>query len=290
MELRHLRYFVAVADRSSVRKAAEALHISQPPLSMQLKDLERELGAELFVREKRSMRLTEAGKSFLVSARKILEDAQKAKLNAKLAAEGKIGKIAIRFISSAAAGVLQTTVSGFKKNHPLIEFDLQQSYAEKIVKDVADGHIDIGFIRVPFNLPDNILSKLILRESFFVALPKTHHLTKKKEISPIDLKNEKLILDARNTANSFHNIISIFTAQGITPKIIQGAIEDLTIAGLVATGTGYSIVPECMTKIRVPGVSHAPLKGGKNKTSIIIITQKTCTPIAKAFIEESSQL
>ena len=288
MELRHLRYFVTVADLLSFRKAAETLHISQPPLSQQIQDLERELGTDLFIRDKRTIRLTESGKNFLISAKKILKDAEKAKADVKLASTGKLGTLSIRFISSASAGTLQSLVSKFKRTHPLVELDIEQSNNKAIIDSIQTGKIDIGLVRMPMYLIDNLIETPILIESYYVALPSTHPLLKKQLVSPQDLKNEKLIIYPRHSAaGSFDDVLSIFTTRKITPEIVQETVEQLTIAGLVATGMGYSIVPECMTKIRVPGVSHVPLKGGKNKTGIAIVARKDANPIVKTFLQNA---
>jgi DNA-binding transcriptional LysR family regulator len=154
------------------------------------------------------------------------------------------------------------------------------------LRDVDSGRIDIGFVRTPVRLAEGMDIKYVLKESYYVALPLGHPLSKAKQLMPKDLQSEKLIIYPRNTASgSFDDILLLFRNQNITPEIIQEAPEQLTIAGLVATGMGYSIVPECMTKIRVPGVVHVKLKGGTNRTGIAIVTRKPAGAIVSSFLK-----
>jgi DNA-binding transcriptional LysR family regulator len=290
MELRHLRYFTGVAEALNFRKAAEALHISQPPLSSQIQDLEYELGVKLFLRSKQRISLTDAGKAFLPRAKAILQAAEKAKIATKLAADGKLGFLSIRFISSAVTGTLQKIVSSYKKAYPHVELGIEQSNVEAILKDVRDRKIDLGFVRTPVQLENEMIAVDVLQESYYVALPAGHKLSNKSQVSPKDLREEKLIIYPRNTASgSYDDILLLFSEQNIVPEIVQEAVEQLTIAGLVATGMGYSVVPECMTKIKVPGVIHLPLKGGKNRTGMAIVAKKPLSAIASTFIKEAQR-
>ncbi len=282
---------MAIAQAGSFRQAAESLHISQPPLSIQIKDLERELSFDLFVRENRAIRLTDGGRTFLLGAQKILGDVEKAKTDARLASDGKLGTLSIRFISSAVAGTLQTLISSFKKTHPLVELDLEQSNVSTILQDVERGRIDIGFVRFPILLPDTMISAEVLRESYCVALPASHRLAVRERIGPVDLKDEKLILYPRSTASgSVDDILSIFADESIVPEIVQEAVEQLTIIGLVATGMGYSIVPECMAAIPVPGVRYVAFTGGHNRTGIELVALKTASSATKAFFDAAIKL
>lgn len=285
MELRHLRYFVAVAEVLNFRKAASALNISQPPLSVQIKDLEWELGTELFSREKNRVNLTLAGETFLIRAKSILADASKAKAEANFAALGKCGTIKIEFISSAVTGCLQSIVTKFKRSFPFVEVQLSQSTVRKILEDLKTERVDVGFVRGPVALAPHFSSIMALKESYYVALPSSHDLVKKNSISVHDLRSEKLVIYPRDTApGSFDDILSIFAKRKIVPEIVQEATEQLTLAGLVASGMGYSIVPECMTRIKIPGVTHRPLSGGQNRTEIRVVAKKQCNSIVRNFL------
>lgn len=285
MELRHLRYFIAVADALSFRKAAETLHISQPPLSQQIMNLEQELGVSLFLREKNRIKLTPEGALFLDRAKAILADAAAAARETRAAAKGETGTLHIHFISSASAGMLQERVMKFKKAWPKVVITLSQSTGEQIITDVLEERIDIGFVRTPVTCPKEVEQKLILREDHIIALPARHPLTRKKSLSPKDLQHEKLIIYPRTGgAEVFDDVISIFRESGISPTIIQEAPEQLTTAGLVAAGMGYSIVPACMMNIKVPGIVHRPFTGGKNRTGIALVFRKQRNAVVENFI------
>ena len=274
MELRHLRYFVAVAESLNFRRAADALNVSQPPLSKQIRDLEYELGADLFIREKRSIFLTSEGKAFLKAAKDILKAAAKAKSLVQGIKQGVAGRLHINFMSSAAAGLLQSIVRDFKTLYPKVDIRLFQSTVTQIITDLNDGNIDIGFVRLPVSLPENLQSVTILREDYYIALPEDHRLTAKETVKPEDLADENLITFPRHTApGSFDELIAIFHKRNISPRIVQEAApEQLTIAGLVAAGVGVSIVPACMSNIKIPGLVHRPLLGGENKTGIAVLS------------------
>ncbi|NND64763.1 MAG: LysR family transcriptional regulator [Gammaproteobacteria bacterium] len=291
MELRHLRYFVAVAETMNFHRAAENLHISQPPLSTQIKDLEHELGVDLFVRDKRRIHLTAAGNVFLNHARYILSNASEAKRQAIMAASGMEGTLSVRFVSSAVTGTLQTLVNRFKSKYPQVDVSLSQSISTQIIQALGENEIDIGLVRTPKTLPENLHGVLVLKESYNVALSSNHPLCRKKRIHPQDLRDERLLIFPRNTgADSFDDVMRIFHKYDISPENVHEIQEgmtiagQLTVAGLVASGMGYSIVPECFTKLPVPGVTHRPLVGGKNRTGIMAVAHKQSEPTAKNFM------
>ena len=286
MELRHLRYFVCVAEQLNFRRAASMLNISQPPLSMQIRDLEYELGCTLFVRQQRKVTLTDAGRLFLPKARAILQEAANAKRDVLLAKQGIVGRMSIRFMSSAVTGKLQDIVSRYKARFPDVLLDLEQSTVDIIRDDVRRGDIDIGVIRLPAYTPEDIEAVTIMKESYFVALPKGHALAKKKEISVRDMAQMGMVIYPRNTVSgSYDDIMELFASEGVVPNIVQTAVEQLTIAGLVATGMGYSIVPECMVHIKVPGVVHRPLKGGRNRTGMALIFRRDAGALIRNFVK-----
>ena len=291
MELRHIRYFATVAELLSYRKAAEKLHISQPPLSVQIQDLEREIGVPLFKREKKRITLTEAGSCFQDHARGLLENVERAVEQTRLAAEGKSGLLRIRFISSAVTGVLQENVTRYKKIYPDVQIDLEQSTVEQILSDLKNGKIDAGFVRGPLGEMGSMESRIVTRESYYIALPRNHILARRKILHISDLSQEPLLIYPRNTASgSFDDIVSLFRKVGAVPKIVQEAPEQLTLAGLVASGLGYSIVPECMTKIKIPGVVHRPLAEGKGRTGIFLVVRRDATRLAANFFHTAKTI
>jgi len=288
MELRHLRYFVAVAEEMNIHRAAKRLNIYQPPLSLSIKQLEEEIGAALFLREGRGIQITKAGEIFLKRAYQILESAQKASLEASHIEKGVAGTLRIGFVSSTVTGILQKFVSLQKQHYPNVELDLRQSTNSAIPQQLMARDIDIGILRLPEHLPDGVSMKEITKESWCVALYKNHPLISKKEIRIKDLKNEKLIFYPRsNTAAGYDDVMKLFHDKDVVPNIVQEATEQMTIAGLVASGMGLGIVPECMASIKIPNVTHRLLEGTKNRTGFACVFRKEKDILVNQFLNLS---
>ena len=284
MELRHLRYFVATAETLNMRQAADALHIAQPALSVQIRDLETQLGAALFDRHKNRLRLTDAGAVFLERAKDILADSNRAMKEAQLAAQGQIGELRIRFVSSAVTGVLQNAVAAYRTKFPLVRLNLLQSISDIILDELREGKSDIAFVRTALNEADDLIEAAYYPESYLVALPVGHPLATRKKLGAKDLQGMPLIQYPRKTARApFDHMLSLLSVDGVMPTIAIEAPEQMTIAGLVAAGLGYSIVPECMKRIGVPGVVHVPLNGGEKATGIAVLHRREAGALVKGF-------
>lgn len=285
MELRHLRYFVATAETLNMRQAADALRVAQPSLSVQIKDLETQLGVALFHRNKNRLSLTEAGTVFLEKAKDILADSTRAVKDARLAAQGQIGELRIRFISSAVTGVLQNTVAAYRARFPLVRLDLLQSISDVILDDLRNGKSDIAFVRTALGEDNDLVRAAYYPESYMVALPSDHALAKRKKLGAKDLVGIPLIQYPRKTARApFDHLLSLLSVDGRMPTIAIEAPEQMTIAGLVAAGLGYSVVPECMARIGVPGVAHVPLIGGEKATGIAVVHRKDADALVRGFV------
>lgn len=288
MELRHLRYFVAVAEEMNIHRAAERLHISQPPLSLTIKQLEEEIGVELFTREGRGIQITRAGEQFLKRARQILTDAEKASIEAKQSSLGITGTLRIGFIGSSVTGILQDCVSVFKKKYPSVSLELQLSTTTGLPSEVADGKYDVAIMRVPQSVPEGVTSKIARRESWMVAIPEKHRLCLKTTVTFKDLENERLIFYPRsNSSDSYDDVMQMFKDHKVVPNIYQETNEQITIGGLVASGMGIGIVPECMSLIKIPGVIHRHLKGTKNRTGFAIIYKNEKDVLVRNFLREA---
>ncbi len=291
MELRHLRYFVAVAEEMNIHRAAKRLNISQPPLSLSIQQLEKEIGAALFTREGRGIQITRAGEAYLVRARKILFDAKEAADEARQTELGLIGTLSIGFVSSSISGILQNTVAAHKKKYPNVALNMKQSVNSRMHRQIQSGDIDLGIVRLPEDIPSHIAIEEIKRESWLVALPKGHRLIAKAAISIKDLDGEPLIFYPRhNSPAGYVDVMELFKANGIEPYIVQEAMEQMTIAGLVASGMGVGIVPECMAQIKIPNVVHRPLKNTKNRTGFAFIHRGEDDVLVKNFIKEAKAL
>lgn len=285
MELRHLRYFVAVAEALNMRKASETLHVAQPALSVQIRDLERQIHVDLFHRRNNRLSLTDAGRQFLKEAKSILQNADGAVEKARLAGRGQLGELRIHFISSAIAGALQNAITAYRSHFPKVRLLLRQSTSEIILDDLRAGNVDIGFVRTRFREDETLVRAAYYAESYLIALPESHPLAKRKKLDAHALKDEALIQYPRDTAHSaFDHILSLLTIEGVPPKIAIEAEEQMTIASLVAARLGYAVVPACMAKIPMPGVVHIPLAGAENTTGIAVVHRRDADSIVQGFL------
>ena len=254
MELRHLRYFVAVAEELHFGRAAKRLCITQQPLSRQIKDLETELGAKLFYRTKRTVRLTEVGEIFLVEARKILQQADYAVKLVKQASQGKIGHITVGFTGSALNIVLPTAVRQLKKFYPQVNLTLKRLQTIEQVEALKTGQIDLGLLHPPIE-DDTLILETIYQEQLVVALPDTHYLAKNPSLSLKQLANESFILFPRQFGSVLYDqIINLCQQAGFSPNIVQEAIPQQTILGLVAAGIGISLIHSSVRTVGRHGV------------------------------------
>ena len=256
MELRHLRYFVAVAEELHFGRAAKRLCITQQPLSRQIQDLEHELGVELFYRTKRTVRLTEVGEVFLAETRKTLQQAEHAVYLAKQAQEGKIGRLTIGFTGSALNIVLPAAVRQFKQLYPQVDLTLKRLQTIEQVEALNNKQIDLGLLHPPID-DDTLIIETIYREQLVVALPDNHPLAKDTSV-PISLKhlaNEPFILFPRHFGSILYDqIINLCQQAGFSPNIIQEAIPQQTILGLVAAGIGISLIHSSVRNLGRSGV------------------------------------
>ena len=256
MELRHLRYFVAVAEELHFGRAAKRLCITQQPLSRQIKDLEEELGVELFYRTKRTVRLTEVGEIFLAESRKTLQQADRAVLLVKQASQGKIGQITVGFTGSALNIVLPTAVRQFKQLYPQVDLTLKRMQTSEQLLALNNGQIDLGLLHPPIN-EDGLTVETVYREQLVVALPDNHPLAKDrlKPVSLRQLANESFILFPRHVGSVLYDrIINLCQQAGFSPSIIQEAIPQQTILGLVAAGIGISLIHSSVRTLGRHGV------------------------------------
>jgi DNA-binding transcriptional LysR family regulator len=260
VELRHLRYFVAIAEERSFSRAAERLSIAQPPLSQQIRRLEAELGFPLFERKPHGVALTRAGEVLLGRARAILLACSEAAADAEAAHRGVAGRLKLAFINSAAYDVLPRLLMAFRKAHPDIEVGVREMIIADQLDALADGSIDAGILRPPVD--DARLDALLLaREPFVVALPRGHALRSRSSLTLRDLADEALIAYPRGHPAGFRERIdAALRALGSTPRIVQEATQVHTICGLVAGGVGISIVPIGAQVLAIEGIGFVSLR------------------------------
>lgn len=262
MELRHLRYFVAVAEEGHVTRAAERLGIRQPPLSQQIRALERELDAQLFHRRPRGVALTPAGRALLDAARPILARADAAIAATRRAAQGEAGRIGIGFTSSAAFHpFVPRAIRVFREAHPLVQLALEESGTTELVEALRAETIDAAFVRSPVGESVDLTVRPLLAEPMVAALPSGHPLSGTRDPLPLAaLAGETFILYRRPVGPGLHDaIIAACDRAGFSPRIGQEAPRMLSTMSLVAAGLGVTVVPASMSRLEAEGVAYRRL-------------------------------
>ncbi|WP_211951009.1 LysR family transcriptional regulator [Cupriavidus yeoncheonensis] len=259
MELRHLRYFVAVAEERNFTRAAERLHIAQPPLSRQIQQLEELLGVQLFERNTRPLRLTDTGRFFYTHALQLL--AQTTELEAMTRRVAKIErKMSVGFVGSTLYGMLPRIIRRFRTEHPDIEMSLHEMSTMDQIKALKDGRIDVGFGRIRHD--DPAVRRVVLREErMIVALPLGHHLASgHATLSLHELVDESLIIFPKAPRPSFADqVLAAFHDRALKPRRLH-EVRELQIAlGLVAMGEGISVVPSSVYGLKRDDVSYVEL-------------------------------
>jgi DNA-binding transcriptional LysR family regulator len=258
MELRDLRYFVAVAQHRNFSRAAEQLHVSQPALSEQIRKLEDELGAPLFERTSRGAMLTDAGAALLPQARSVLAQADVAAETVRMVAHGVAGTLTIGLIDSAALGILPPLVRRFTARYPNVKLRLRELGTRRQLEAVEAGDIDVGIVGGPV-WHDGIAGQRIATESLLVALPAEHRLAAQKAVRLADLRDDGFITyPADRGAGLLEETLRLCHDAGFDPKIVQEANEMTTICGIVAAGLGVAIVPSSVSAIATDGVVYHP--------------------------------
>jgi DNA-binding transcriptional LysR family regulator len=261
LELRQLRYFVAVAEEKHFGRAAQRLHMTQPPLSQTIFALEEMLGTPLFVRTKRSVSLTAAGLALLPEAQRLLLQAQALPDLVKRAANGASGMLSLAFISTADYSILPSLLKQFRSRYPHVQIDLKEATTDVQLEQLAERKIDIGLLLPPFtDKADRTMDYLpLLSEPLIAAVP-AGIWPADQPVSLQALTQLPLIIFPRHISPSFHDtILSCFHEAGATPHIAQEAIQMQTIVGLVSAGMGMALVPQSVSNLKRPGVDYLPL-------------------------------
>jgi DNA-binding transcriptional LysR family regulator len=246
MEFRQLRYFVTVAQELHFGKAAEFLDITQPALSKQIRVLERKLEIQLFIRTKRTVKLTKAGEVFLEQAQQLLQQAEKAIKLAQRAALGEVGQLTIGFTSTATYTVLPELIRRFRVGYPQVEVEMLELSTEAQVTAINRGEIDLGLLHPPIDSRGLELYP-ILAEEFVAVLPKQHHLALKKpkqSLSLQDLTQESFILHPRSEGPFLYDgFLKLCRQAGFEPQIVKEVNSHQTRICFVAAGMGITFIP-----------------------------------------------
>jgi DNA-binding transcriptional LysR family regulator len=264
MELRHLRYFVAVAEELHFGRAAERLHIAQPPLSRQIRDLERELDTPLFERGTRGVTLTAAGRAFLPEARLTIAQAERAVRTAQRAAAGETGRLRVGFVEAASYGGVLPDVLGFFRLHlPNIGLSLFEMDDAEQADAFRDGRIDVGILHEPPADADKLLHvEPVYGDRLVAALPEASRLVEREPLPLGAFAGEPLVLFPRSAAPALYDqLLARFRKAGVSPHVVQEAAGWHTAAGLVAAGVGTAFVPSALAELRRPGVVYRSVDG-----------------------------
>jgi DNA-binding transcriptional LysR family regulator len=272
MELRHLRYFCAVADERSFTAAGRRLNVSQSGVSGQIRDLERELGVTLLRRNQRDVSLTAEGAAFLKEARDILARAEAAMEMARKASSGEFGKLALGLCGPVTALFLPKLIRRFRKQYPGVALSLKERAPFEQVDALLSGEIDIGFTRtISAEAKHWIKSELLFREAVVAAIPKDNPLAKEAAVPVPRLAQEPLVMHARETgADIFDPIIGMCTRARFAPKIVATAASWQSVLTLVEAGVGVGLIPACVQQLRSNDVVFRPLRDGSCRLDAIV--------------------
>ncbi len=290
IELRQLRYFVAVAEELHFGRAALRLHMTQPPLSQAIQALEAQLGAALFARTRRSVALTAAGDALLPEARRLLLQVEAMPALARRAAAGESGTLSLAFVSIADYNLLPDALREFSAAYPAVQVSLQEATTDIQLDMLAEGTIDAGIVIAP--LPDTTKREItylpLLSEPLVLALPEHSAHARHRKVSLKQVADQPLVIFPRRIGPRFQDLIfSCFHDAGIAPpRIAQEAIQMQTIVSLVSAGMGIALVPQSVSNLKRPGVEYRVLKEASPKVEFGLAWRRdNASPVLSAFVE-----
>src|SRR5215472_3126628 len=300
MELRHLRYFLAVAEERHITRAAARLGLQQPPLSQQIHALEKELGTKLFTRLPRGVELTPAGEGFLEEARALLSGVERATVRARAAAMGQRGRIAIGLTTSASLhpGVTRA-LRAYADGHPATSLDLHASSAAGLTEALLREKVQVAIIRAAVARPADLVFEKLTQENMLVALPAKHHLIRHRASgapAPIPLRalaRERLILVRRHAAPGMYgNVVDACHSAGFAPRVVAEVEQMLTGINLVAAGVGISLVPASIREMRQQDIVYCPVSDAPSLVAPLTLVYRRgeTQPIVTDFIALSRKL
>jgi DNA-binding transcriptional LysR family regulator len=289
MELRHLRYFVRVAEELHFGRAAVKLGITQPPLSQQIRALEEELGIELFDRTSRRVRLTDAGAIFLVEARRTLDQARHAVDIARRIQQGEEGELAIGFATSVPfVALVSESFARFRAERPTVHLTLKELGRDAQIAEVRERTLDLGFIRGTDRpaLPGSLVSTLVQEEPLVVALRGDHPLAlEDRPLAVSDIADQPFVMFSADIGTGFNEQIEmLFAREGRELRTVQDVNSIASMLGLVAAGLGITVTSASLSSLRADGVVNRPLIGDGAVSRLWLIRGTELSPIARTFI------
>jgi DNA-binding transcriptional LysR family regulator len=284
MELRPLRYFVTVAEELHFGRAAQRLHMAQPPLSRQIQLLEAELGFPLFERSRRRVELTPAGRALLAGARQVFDALDVAIHDARNASEGESGRLVVGYPSSLAYSGLTELLRAFRNRFPAVYITLRELSPGEQIDSLKSGSLDVGFVRSSLDDP-SLVAELVRREALMVVLPDDHPLCARRIIPLELLAREPFVMFPRVRGPAyFDQLMALCRTAGFTPRIVQEAPQ-LDIISMVAAGFGISIMPSSMRNFRRPGLAFRPIAGTPQVELLIVWRDQNLSPALHKFVD-----
>jgi DNA-binding transcriptional LysR family regulator len=289
MELRHLRYFIAVAEERNFTRAAERLVIAQSPLSQQIRKLEREIGTELFARTTRSVTLTYAGRVFYERAVKLLRDSDEAADEARKAARGEFGKLAVGFTGSTTYELLPVLMRAYADRHPDVTLDVKSDMdTPRQVEALLEGRLAVGVLRPPVTAA-GLTVEVLRHEPVVVLLASRHPAAVRRELDLADLRDEAFISYNNNPpANMYLLMKSACEAAGFVPRIKHTVADSSALVALVAAGMGIALVPASLRHLGIRGATYRPLRTPSLSVPLALAyPDQAVTPLVRRFVEIS---
>ena len=289
MELRHLRYFVAVAEELNFTRAAARLHIGQPPLSMQIRDLEGEMGVRLFERTQRRVALTPAGQCLLEHAYRILGGVREAVEAAQRAARGELGELRVGFTSSLPfTDLLPDALHDYRRRFPAVRLQLSEMFTPEQFGALARGELDVGFVRLQGGrAPDGIALREIARNPLRLVVNASHRLARAAAVSFAELRDEDFIGFPADVGTDLPAVLRGLCRQaGFEPRIVQTAREATTQIGLVGAGLGVAVLPAPLETVRMARVRYLPINDAEAQFCLAVATVEGApSPLLQGFLD-----
>lgn len=284
IELRHLHYFLAVADEQHFGRAAARIGIAQPPLSQQMQRLEATLGVELFDRSQRHATLTAAGRALAARAPAVLEAVAALRVDARQAALGKAGVLRVGVGASAALGILPEMIARFRARYPAVVVQLDDATSKPHGERLRQRLIDVALLREIAPI-EGVRSEVVRDERLLVVLPRAHRLARRETLRLAQLRNEPFVLFPREASPSFYDELMAGCARaGYTPRIVEQATEWPTVAGMVAAGIGITVAPESVAVMPREGAAYVRLRDTDVRVQLLAVSRDEDDPLVDAFV------
>lgn len=285
VDIRRLRYFIAVAEELHFTRAAARLHVAQPALSQQIRELERSLGTTLFLRSKRWVQLTEAGTVLLPEARRIVEQSEAAARAVQRAGKGEMGALAVGFTPSAAGDLIPRAVNEYRSRFPQVEVSLRVATSSQQIRMLLEDELHVGLAR-DVGFPKGLAVQRLRREEYVVALPRRHRLAPRARVAVAELAGEPFVLGPGPSESSSDVVFSACRDAGFAPRVVQQTADTTTALVLIAAGAGVTLMPRSSGHLATHDVVYRPIRGRRVTDDLFVAWRRQRTsPITSAFVD-----